>query len=344
MNLHFRLRAACLCLLFLLSSLAFTVGWSSARADDSYLKRAEVRAYLDTVAKEHDLDRNRLAGLFSRLTPDQKVLDLISRPAEKTLTWKEYRPIFLTPQRIAAGVAFVEEHTELLERAEQEYGVPAEIIAAIIGVETFYGKITGTFAVLEALATLAFDYPRRAEFFRKELTEFILLAEGEDWPVASVKGSYAGAMGMPQFIASSYRQYAVDFDSDGERDLFTSPADIIGSVANYLDRHGWIESAPVAEQWLPADGISRAMSDLVTESLLPSHDAQTLRDLDFASEQLDQGTAGGQKVSVMVLNGADSEELWVGYANFYVITRYNHSRLYAMAVFQLADAIRRAAS
>lgn len=344
MNLHFRLRGAFLCLLISFASAALSAALSAARASDNYLQRAEVRDYLDSLADEHGLNRNRLAGYFSRLSPQQDVLDLISRPAERTLTWKEYRPIFLTTERIEAGAAFFSEHSELLELAEKRFGVPTEIITAIIGVETFYGRITGTFGVLEALTTLGFDYPRRADFFRQELTEFILLSNQEEWDVAAVKGSYAGAMGMPQFIASSYRQYAIDFDNDGERDLFGSTADIIGSVANYLNLHGWIESAPVAERWLPANGISRAMRDLVTASLSPSHDAQILLDLGFDSDQLEKGTAGGRELSVMVFNGTDLEELWVGYTNFYAITRYNHSRLYAMAVFQLADAIRSASS
>lgn len=200
----------------------------------------------------------------------------------------------------------------------------------------------GRFVVLESLATLAFDFPKRAGFFRKELTEFILLGDLEGWRHRDVKGSYAGAMGMPQFISSSYREYAVDFDENGVRDLFASHADIIGSVANYLKRHGWTENAPVAEQWIPENGIDEATRALVSESLKPQVDAARVRALGFSSEQLDQGAIDQHRLSVMTFNGDTAEELWVGYKNFYAITRYNHSRLYALAVFQLAQAIKSA--
>lgn len=323
--------AACLCVL-----LAFS-GISSAT--ERFLQRAEIRDYLDTISKEHELDRNRLSGLFSRLTVQQGVLDLISRPAEKTLTWKDYQPIFINAQRINAGKQFYEEYRDLLEQAQQQYGVPAEIIAAIIGVETYYGRVTGKYGVLESLATLAFNYPRRAEFFRKELTEFILLSEFEGWATLDVDGSYAGAMGMPQFIASSYRQYAVDFDGNGERDLFNSVPDIVGSVANYLKKHGWVEGHPIAEQWKPPGGIDDSMRVLVAESLKPMIEAASVQSLGFESEQLEKGSEKGRLLSVMTFEGKQSEELWIGYANFYAITRYNHSRLYALAVFQLAEAI-----
>ncbi|MFK7891586.1 MAG: lytic murein transglycosylase B [Granulosicoccus sp.] len=315
---------------------------SSPAAAEGFLQRAEVREYLDEIAIEHELNRNRLSGLFARLQYQQKAIDLITRPAERTLTWKDYRPIFLTDERISAGRVFYEENQALLTRTEQRYGVPAEIIAAIIGVETYYGRITGNFAVMETLATLAFDFPRRAAFFRKELTEFILLTNEEEWNPAEILGSYAGAMGMPQFIASSYRQYAVDFDEDGTRDLFTSLEDITGSVGHYLKRHGWVAGAPVAERWEPEKGINNGMRALVAESLKPMVEATTLENLGFTSTQLTQATEEGKRLSVMTFDAEPSEELWIGYQNFYAITRYNHSRMYALAVFQLAEAIRNA--
>lgn len=322
----------------------FTGAFGPSLADESsarFLERDSVRSYIAEFSKEHDIDANRLSGMFVRLSSQQSILDAISRPAERTLTWREYRPIFLTDKRTDDGKAFLAEHSELLQRAEAEFGVPAEIITAIIGVETSYGRITGSYKVLEALATLSFDYPPRAEFFRSEMEEFILLSELEGWDTVSVKGSYAGAMGMPQFISSSYREYAIDFDNDGKRDLFNSDADIIGSVANYLARHGWVKSAPIAERWQLTDTtLSDEVRELVRTSLKPAVGADTIRALGFDTPALEQATAPNKLLSVMTMQGADTEEIWVGYPNFYAITRYNHSRLYAMAVFQLAQTIR----
>lgn len=316
-------------------------GHASANENaERYLERESVRKYIRTVAEEHDLDRHHVAGLFARLTRQQSILDAIARPAERTLSWLEYRPIFMTKKRIHAGRVFMNEHSELLQKAEEQFGVPAEIITAIIGVETFYGRITGSYGVLEALATLAFDYPRRSRFFTSEMTEFIVLSEQEGWATLNIKGSYAGAMGMPQFIASSYQRYAIDFDDDGKRDLFDSPADIIGSVANYLSEHGWVDGAPIAEQWTPKGGISKAMLKLVRESLSPAIERDTVKSLGFDSPMLAAGTKGDRPLSVMMMNAEPEQELWIGYRNFYAITRYNHSRLYAMAVFQLGEAIR----
>lgn len=324
-------------------ALVISVSCSASLADENaeqYLQRDSVRDYVHTFSAEHDLDTDRIAGMFSRLRRQQSILDAISRPAERTLSWGEYRKIFITPKRVAGGKAFMEEHATILQQAVDTYAVPAEIITAIIGVETSYGGNTGSYRVLEALATLAFDYPPRSEFFKKEMGEFLILSEGEDWETLEMRGSYAGAMGMPQFIASSYREYAVDFDNDGSRDLFSSHADIIGSVANYLSRHGWQPDAPIAAQWQPANGVSAQMRQLVQESLKPAIDADTVSELGFSSPTLDTATTDGELLSVMTMTIDGEDELWVGYRNFYAITRYNHSRLYAMAVFQLAEAIR----
>ena len=317
----------------------------AVKADENaerFLQRDSVREYIRDLSAEHQLNPNRISGLFAKLKRQQDILDAISRPAERTLTWREYRPIFITQKRIDGGVEFLEQHRELLARAEDRFGVPAEIITAIIGVETFYGRITGSYGVLEALATLAFDYPPRSAFFSSEMTEFILLGEAEGWDTVNIKGSYAGAMGMPQFIASSYREYAIDFDGDGKRDLFENTADIIGSVANYLGRHGWVQDGPIAEPWDPETGTSSQIEALVSESLKPDVGAERVQALGFNSNSLAIGTSQDRLLSVMALNGEQGEELWIGYANFYTITRYNHSHLYAMAVYQLADAIRRA--
>lgn len=311
---------------------------------EQYWQRESVREYVRALAEENDLDPDHVASLFSDVTRQQSILDAIAKPAERTLSWMEYRPIFLTQKRIDAGKVFMKEHHEVLQKAQKQFGVPAEIIAAIIGVETFYGRITGSYRVLEALATLSFDYPRRSEFFTREMSEFILLSEREGWDTVNVKGSYAGAMGMPQFIASSYQQYAIDFDDDGKRDLFDSPADIIGSVANYLARHGWVDDAPIAERWTPDDGITEPMLALVRESLKPAIEVDTVKALGFDSEVLAAATDKGKLLSVMTMKAKPEQELWIGYRNFYAITRYNHSRLYAMAVFQLGEAIREPSS
>ncbi len=320
-------------------SAAAPVASPAQKHSDNYLHRSEVRAFLDELSQSSGLDRNRLAGIMSRATQLQAVLDAISRPAEGRLTWGQYRPIFLKQKRIDQGREFLIEHAELLERARQVYGIPPSIITAIIGVETFYGRITGNYDVLDSLSTLAFDYPPRATFFRQELGEYLKLSEGEGWDVHQRKGSYAGAMGVPQFISSSYRQYAVDFDGDGKRDLFNSMADVIGSVANYFSIHGWVDGAPVADRWQFDGVIPDSVQALVQSSLAPAVTAQTVTALGFTSDNLQPGTADKQRLSVMVLEGADGDEAWVGYQNFYVITRYNHSRLYAMAVWQLAQSI-----
>ncbi|MFT6304193.1 MAG: membrane-bound lytic murein transglycosylase B [Granulosicoccus sp.] len=309
---------------------------------ENYLLRSDVREYLKELSAQTGIDQNYLAGLFVKLLPQRDILDAISKPAERTLTWREYRPIFLTDRRIQEGRSFIVENRALLQRASEAYGVSPQIIAAIIGVETFYGRITGKHGVLESLATLAFDYPPRAKFFKRELTEFLVLATSEGWPADKVLGSYAGAMGVPQFISSSYREYAVDFDGDGKRDLFGSTADVVGSVANYLAVHGWVKNAPVAERWISGLDDKASVRALVTKSLKPVHTAQLVTQTGFKSSRINKATSGNQLVSVMTMNGQKAEEFWVGYQNFYVITRYNHSRMYALAVYQLARALDRA--
>lgn len=330
----FRIRMACLALVLPL--------YSPFATADNYLQRSDVRKYLEALNVDTGINKNYLAGLFVKLSPQQDILDAISKPAERTLTWKEYRPIFLTDKRIQEGVAFMAENRALLQRAAEVYGVSPHIIAAIIGVETFYGRITGKHGVLESLATLAFDYPPRATFFKRELTEFLVLANAEEWSADKILGSYAGAMGVPQFISSSYRQYAVDFDGDGQRDLFNSSADVIGSVANYLAVHGWVANAPVAERWVSGLGDKPAVRALVRKSLKPEHTAELVTKTGFLSSQINAATRGNRLVSVMTMSGQKGEEFWVGYQNFYVITRYNHSRMYALAVHQLARALDRA--
>ena len=319
---------------------------AGAAHGSDFLERDEVRQFIREVADEHQLDQHRLAGHFTSLSSQQGIIDAISTPAERTLTWGEYRAIFLKDKRIDQGREFMAEHRALLSRATEQYGVPATVITAIIGVETFYGRITGKHKVIEALATLAFDYPPRAKFFRSELEEFLVLSTKEGWDPAQIKGSYAGAMGYPQFISSSYRQYAVDFDGDGKRDLHGNIADVIGSVANYLAVHGWKAGAPVASRWQTVAGEDVSdQADIVAlnrKSLKPQIALSTVKNLGYKPilpRAFDKAERDEEFVSVMPLEGLNKKETWVGYNNFYVITRYNHSRLYALAVLQLSDAI-----
>jgi membrane-bound lytic murein transglycosylase B len=261
------------------------------------------------------------------------ILKAISRPAEKAKPWYDYRKIFITPSRIAGGVEFWQKYADALAQAEEAYGVPAEIIIAILGVETRYGGNVGSYRVIDALSTLAFHYPPRSQFFRSELEHFLVLAHQEHLSPLKPVGSYAGAMGLGQFMPSSYLAYAVDFDGDGARDIWTNPIDAIGSIANYLARHGWVAGESIVHR----TQASAELSEDITESgLKPSFTRQQLAEQGLLLEQVPEGE---DVLSFVSLTQPDGEELWLGRQNFYVITRYNHSRMYAMAVTQLAENI-----
>lgn len=306
-----------------------------AIAGDAFIARSDVQAFVRDVAKRHNLNRHEIASWFTKIESQPDILKAISTPAERVLQWYEYRAIFLTEQRIKAGRDFLAEHRELLDRAEAEFGVPATIIVAVIGVETFYGRQLGKHNAIEALATLGFDFPRRSKFFKQELEEFILLVGEENWDPSAIQGSYAAAMGMPQFISSSYRRYAIDFDADGQRDLWNSVPDVIGSVANYLAEHGWRKGEPITVRWQHASDLDVRVNKLVRKELKPAIASQTLSELGFKS-------SGKRFLSVNRLKQKKSTETWIGFTNFYVITRYNHSRLYAMAVNQLSESLQAA--
>ncbi len=313
------------CLLLMLAS------WSlPATAWDS--SREEVRSFVAELAAE-GFDRQWLEALLASGQTQEAILDAMRRPAEKTKPWHAYRAIFLTPARIEAGVEFRREHAEGLARVAAETGVPAEIIAAIIGVETFYGRRSGRFRVLDALGTLAFDYPPRSHFFRRELREFLLLAREEQLDAGAVLGSYAGAMGPPQFIPSSYRAYAVDGDGDGRRDLFASWDDIMASVANYFVAHRWEPGGPVFAPGKPLPGVQAPASDnrLVLRDTVGSLHARGIVTAGYPPSAL--------PAALFELEGAEHPEYWVGFHNAYVITRYNRSVMYALAVYQLAEAL-----
>ncbi|MCB1828621.1 MAG: lytic murein transglycosylase B [Gammaproteobacteria bacterium] len=310
--------------------LIVTADTASAAKPQSF--DADVEKFVSEMNLKYGLGLNRLRELMGKVTYQQSIIDAITRPAEAK-PWAKYRPIFITPSRIAQGVEFWNENTALLERAEQVYGVPAQLIVAIIGVETRYGRNIGKYPVVDALSTLAFGYPKRAEFFRRELAQFLLLIQEERIEPDEALGSYAGAMGLPQFIPSSYRAYAVDFDGDGQRDLWHSKADVIGSVAAYFKQHGWKRGGDITTR---VSGVESRHDPFVEAGMKPSFTFGKLRKTGVRSEQ---PVADDALASLIRLDGETEYEHWLGLHNFYVITRYNHSNLYAMAVYQLSREI-----
>ncbi|RUO41395.1 lytic murein transglycosylase B [Pseudidiomarina aestuarii] len=296
---------------------------------------ADREAFIDEMVNQHQFDRAEVTAVLERAELNQEVLDAIQRPWEAK-PWYQYHPIFLTEKRLAAGLKFWQQHADTLARAEAEFGVPAAVIVAIIGVETFYGEYKGKYPVLDALFTLGFHYPPRAKFFRSELQQYLLLTREEKLDLNELKGSYAGAMGYGQFISSSYRHYAIDFDGDGVRDLLSNPVDAIGSVANYFARHGWQAGKTVAIE-LPEHSTH---ADLVTAGMKPE---QTIAALQEQGLQLPQGAVldAAQRAKVFAFDQPDSVDYWLGLQNFYVITRYNHSPLYAMVVHQFSEQLAR---
>lgn len=305
--------------------------WPAAYAIDT--DRAEVRQFIDRMVEKHSYDRQKLESMLAAAETKDSIIEAISRPAEGTLEWHQYRKIFLNDERIKAGAAFWKENRDELKRISDNTGVSIEIIVAIIGVETYYGRITGNYRVLDALATLAFDYPPRARFFGNELEQFLLLVREEGMEATNATGSYAGAMGRAQFMPSSYRAYAVDASDDGKRDIWANWSDVIGSVANYFVRHGWrsnqpvVTSARLGTQWSGKTPDNQLSADETVTSL--SHQGVL-----FSTE-----LPGDEKGQLLTLNGSDGVEYWVGFHNFFVITRYNRSVMYALAVYQLGQEV-----
>ncbi len=291
-------------------------------------------SFIDEMHDEHGFDKAELAKTFEQVEVKDAILKAIARPAEKSKPWYDYREIFLTDKRIKGGVAFWQDNAVALAKAEQQYGVPAEIIIAILGVETSYGGNVGSYRVVDALSTLAFRYPPRSPFFRSELMHFLSLTREEGMPILDPIGSYAGAMGLGQFMPSSYRAYAVDFDGDGKRDIWTNPTDAIGSIANYLSRHGWIAGESIAHKTTVMGDVPVALLEKGTK---PSINREQLHDVGVPTVQL---PAGADQLALISLTQKAGEEYWLTRQNFYSITRYNHSQMYAMAVTQLAEAIR----
>jgi membrane-bound lytic murein transglycosylase B len=297
------------------------------------VERPEIRKFIDQMVEKSDYDRETLNAVMRDAKSQQSILDAISRPAEKTKEWHEYRAIFLTDKRINAGAAFWRDHQQALTRISEDTGVPVEILVGIIGVETFFGRITGNYRVVDALTTLAFDYPPRSKFFTRELEEFLLLVREEDMNAADATGSYAGAMGRPQFMPSSYRAYAVDSTNDGKRDIWGNWEDVIGSVANYFVRHHWRSGEEVVAQATLADHWHGAIPK---NSLKPK---ATVSSLSRQGVMFSTSLPADSDAQMLTLQGQKGAQYWVGFHNFFVITRYNTSVMYALAVHELGQEI-----
>lgn len=329
-----------LCTILIAATLTLGSTTCAADARPNYAHHKQAEAFIADMVNKHGFKRERLEQLFAKTEYRDDIIRLMKRPAEGK-DWKDYRPIFITEKRIQGGVAFWNKHAALFDAMHKRFGVPAQIVTAIIGVETFYGGNIGRHRVIDAISTLAFDYPPRAKFFRNELQNYLQLCREEGFDPLSHKGSYAGAMGLGQFIPSSYRHYAVDGDNDGQRDLWDSPADIIFSVANYFAEHGWHpDEAIAAPLKLRNNSQTTAIDKLANQGLKPATSWSRLQGLG-ATTDLDPGSdlKADTDVTVMKLNSKTGAERWIGLHNFYVITRYNHSHKYAMAVFQLSEAI-----
>ena len=298
------------------------------------VKRADVKDFIAHMAETSSFKKRQLRKLLKAAQSQPVIIEAMDRPAEKAKQWFEYRPIFVSERRIREGMDFWIAHRQALDRASVRSGVAPEYLAAILGVETYYGRLTGSYRVLDALSTLAFDYPARAKFFRDELEQFLLLTRDARLDPLSVKGSYAGAMGAPQFMPSNYRRYAVDADADGHIDLWTNWPDVCASVGNYLKEHGWNAGEPVLSE---ANVTPDKASDLDGRKLALSDTVGSLR---TKGVSFDSSLPEDAPALLIAADDTDGVHWRVGYNNFYVITRYNHSALYAMAVYELAAAVK----
>jgi membrane-bound lytic murein transglycosylase B len=306
-------------------------------AAQGYAERAEVRTFIAEMVERHAFSRRALEDLFAKAQYQDTIVTAITPLAPGVRSWNTYRASFINPRRIESGVRFWRTNAATLERATRAFGVPPEIVVAIIGVETEYGRNAGSFRVLDALATLAFDYPPRADYFRSELEQYLLYARESRLDATALKGSYAGAIGIPQFMPSSIRRFGVDFDGDGRRDLRGSAADAIGSVANFLAAHGWAPGAPVA---LPARVEGEAYRGFADGDIVPIYRADVLRE---AGVQFADSVAAETPCALIELESPDDLPVHlVGLQNFYALTRYNRSSFYAAAVNELGEELRAA--
>ena len=297
------------------------------------LKRPEIAAFVKDVVERNQLKKKQVLALLRKAEPQPKIIEAMTRPAEKVTPWWEYHDRFLTEERISQGAQFYVEHRESLERIASARGIPPQYLVAIMGVETKYGRVTGHYRVLDALMTLSFDYPPRSDYFRGELEQFLLLYREEHLDPVKVIGSYAGAMGVPQFMPSSYRQFAVDANADQQRDLWNDWDDILASIANYFVEHGWEAGGPVLAE-TKLDPEPKFQIDTRNLELNETVDSLSAQGVVILGDE-----TGATPVVLVSAEQQDGPAYRVGFKNFYVITRYNRSARYAMAVHDLAAAI-----
>jgi membrane-bound lytic murein transglycosylase B len=307
-----------------------------ARAAGTYAARDEVRAFIAEMRDRYGFDDVELTRMFADARMLPAVIKYVLPPSSpRQRSWRAYRPRFIDGTRMSSGLAFWQRNEAALRRASERYGVPPEIIVSIIGIETIYGRNVGTFEAFSALTTLAFDYPPRAELFRRELAELLLLARESGRNARDFRGSYAGALGLPQFLPSSWRKFAVDFDDDGVIDLYSSPADTIGSVARFLSEHGWVTDAPVAQR---VGSTGSETAHLLESGIEPLLNTDDLELYGISTPEVPPQSTAFALIDLVTPD--EATEYWLGYRNFYVITRYNRSSFYAMSVHQLAESLR----
>ncbi len=303
----------------------------TVHADAALVKRPAVKQFINQMVEKYGFTQKQVTQWLEEAQFQPKIIEAMNRPYEKK-SWDVYQALFLTPERVKKGVAFWKANQKTLQRAYQKYGVPPQIIVAIIGVETLYGERQGNHRVLDALTTLAFDYPKRSKFFTKELREYLILCRELGISPTELKGSYAGAIGTPQFMPSSYRFYAVDFTGNGKRDLVNDNQDVIGSIANYFHRHGWKDKEAVAE---PATVKGKGYKGIKVNAKRAEYSLQNLLNAGVVpSHKL---VKPPKKMGLIELDTKSGEGFWVAYPNFYVITRYNTSPQYALVVYLLSQ-------
>lgn len=323
-----RLKALCLNLTLLL--LCFSV-----HADQRFVQRKDVQQFINQMVQQHQFNRQALTQVMSQVQLQPQIIVSMDKPYEKK-NWDVYKQIFVTPERVQGGIEFWQKNRKALERAERQFGVPASVIVAIIGVETRYGKNQGSYRVLDALSTLAFNYPKRSEFFTKELREFLLLCREHKVLPTQYLGSYAGAMGKPQFMPSSYRYYAASFNNNTHIDLMNDDNAVIASVANYFREHGWKENASVAQ---PAKVTGSKYKKINTANKVAAYQLKQLAWAGVKPLKASSTSTTG-KLGLIELTTDEGQEFWMTYPNFYVITRYNSSPQYALAVYLLSQQLR----
>lgn len=326
----FRLSLQALCLIGIITYTNACFAGMASLSD-----RYDVHQYINGVANQYNFDAPWLARIFNHAELRPELLKMIKAPKEG-IPWYRYRALFITPKRVQLGVEFWNKHEKMLEKAQREYGVPADIIVAIIGVETQYGQYTGKYRVIDTLTTLAFDGNSRRSFFRSELTQYLLLTRDQSINPLAIRGSYAGAIGVPQFMPSSYRTFAVSAEGNGSPDLIRNPDDAILSVANYFKQHGWQRGEPVA---IPAAVTGNQYQNFINGNLKPQY---TLKQLEKKGIKPSKELPKNMTASLIRLQDHNNDEYWLGFNNFYVISLYNASFRYSMAVYQLAEEISKA--